>query len=333
MLGRERGRHQREPERRDAAMSRERLPIVHAGRDGWLFLTGGTNRVLDQYGRSLRLWWTLRRWARLIEARHARAGALGIRYVHAVVPEKLTIYDDRTDGLAYDPARSPARQLERRLAALPGYVDLVAPMRAAREAAPLFRRTDTHWTYEGCLIGARALLRACGAIPPADLATRPRFESEELGDLAEKLPPGRPRETVIHWAVAREARRVYASPLVEAYERAGRGADLHVGAHVVYRNESPASDPRIVVLFGDSYAHYAPILLTSFLAECFRELHFVWSSSLDWGYIERVRPDILIFEMAERFLVRLARDDFDVAAYERPDMPKAARRAAEDPVV
>ena len=49
-------------------MSRERAPIVHVGRDGWLFLIGGTNRVLSQYRRSLPQWWTIRRWARLIEA-------------------------------------------------------------------------------------------------------------------------------------------------------------------------------------------------------------------------------------------------------------------------
>ena len=48
------------------------------------------------------------------------------------------------------------------------------------------------------------------------------------------------------------------------------------------------------------------------LAESFSEVHFVWSASLDWSYIERVRPDILLFELAERFLARLPKDDFDV---------------------
>ncbi len=314
-------------------MTRRNRELVHRGREGWLFLTGGTNRVLDQYRRTLSGWWRLRRWARLIEARTARARALGIRTLHTIVPEKLTVYDDRTLDLPYDPRLSPARRLARRLDRMGGFVDLVAPLRAARDGAvPLYRRTDSHWTYDGCLIAYRALMRACGAVPPPDIDERPRFETDGVWDLGDKLPD-RPRERVVMWSVLREASRAYASPLVEAYEAAGRGGDLHVGAHVIYNNPSPQADPRTLVLFGDSYAHYAPILLTSLLAESFRELHVVWSSSLDWAYIERVRPDILMVEMAERFLTRLPDDRFDLAAHARPDMERPARRAEAAPVV
>lgn len=317
----------------DPARRAARRAIIHVGRDGWLFLIGGTNGVLRQYRRSLAMWWCLRRWKRLVEARARRAERLGIRYVHAIVPEKLSVYDDRVDGLAYDPALSPARRLARKLDKIPGVVDLVAPLRAMRDGpVELFRRTDSHWTYDGCLIGYRLMMRACGAVPPPGIGERPRFETEGLWDLGDKLP-NLPRETVTNWAVERDARRDYASPLVLAYEEAGRAGDLHVGAHVIYRNDSPHADPRILVLFGDSYSHYAPILLTGFLSESFREMHFVWSSSIDWGYVEKVRPDVLMFEIAERFLVRVPEDDFDVAAFEKPDMPAARRQAALAPVV
>ncbi len=69
-----------------------------------------------------------------------------------------------------------------------------------------------------------------------------------------------------------------------------------------------------MVLFGDSCAHFAPFMLTGLLAESFREVHFVWSSSLDWHYIEAVKPDILLYELAERFIARVPTDDYDVAA-------------------
>ena len=306
---------------------------VHVGRDGWLFLVGGTNAVLRQYRPSVSGWWRLRRWAGLVAARTRRAERLGIRCLHVVVPEKLSIYEDRTDGLAYDPANGPARRLARRLAGLSGFVDLVAPLRAARDGpVPLYRRTDSHWTYDGCLIGYRALLRACGALAPPDIAERARFDTDGVWDLGDKLP-GRPREAITSWALARDAVRVRASGLVESYEAVGRSSDLHVGAHVVYRNDGPHADPRTLVLFGDSYAHFAPIMLTGFLAETFREVHFVWSSSLDWGYIERVRPDILVFEMAERFLRRVPDDRFDLSRYAQAELPAAARHVAAGPVV
>lgn len=316
---------------RETKQASKRRKTVHVGRDGWLFLIGGSNGVLRQYRRSLRQWWRLRAWARLIETRTARAENLGIRCIHTLVPEKLSIYDDRTDGLVYDPALSPARRLARRLMALPGYVDLVAPMRAARDGpAPLYRRTDSHWSYDGCLIAYRALMRACGAVPPPDIGARHRFTHEGVWDLGDKLPE-RPRESVTNWAIDRDASRVYASPLVEAYEAAGRADDLHVGAHVIYRNASPYADPRRLVLFGDSCAHYTRIFLTGFLAESFSEMHFVWSSSIDWAYVERVRPDILMVEMAERFLARLPDDRFDVAGFDKSDRPPALGQVAEAP--
>ena len=79
---------------------------VHEGRDGWLFLIGGSNDVMERYRGSLRHWWLLRGWIRLITARAARAAGLGIRCVQFIVPEKLSVYDHKTIDLAYDPARA-----------------------------------------------------------------------------------------------------------------------------------------------------------------------------------------------------------------------------------
>lgn len=286
---------------------------VHVGRDGWLFLTGGTNRVLDRYRGGLRHWLLLRGWTRLIGARAARAERLGIRYLHLVVPEKLSVYDDKTDGLRYAPAKASTRRLARRLARNPAYLDLLAPLRAARNGpAPLYLRTDTHWTVQGCLLAYREIMRAVGAIPPADIGGRPQIFADEVMDIGEKLPE-RPRERFERHMLQRDATRVEVGPLLAAYEAAGRDREVHAGAHVVYRNTSAEADPRRLVLFGDSCAHFDPFLLTGLLAESFCEVHFVWSASLDWDYIERVRPDILLFELAERFLARLPKDEFDVA--------------------
>ena len=298
-------------------MGRKRWDTVHIGRDGWLFLTGGSNSVMDQYGRGLRRWWHLRAWSRLIEARAARAARLGIRCLHVIVPEKLSVYDNLTRDLPYDPARASTRVLARRLGRCPAYLDLLAPFRAARDGpVPLYLRTDTHWSLEGCYLAYGQIMRALGAVPPADIAERPRFDHERLMDLGGKLPE-QPREIVAHASLQRDAVRGFTGDLVAEHEARGRAEDLHVGAHVVYRNAREGVDPRRVVLFGDSYAHFTPILLTGLMAESFAEVHFVWSANLDWGYIERVRPDILLFELAERFLARLPQDDFDVGTGRR----------------
>ena len=297
---------------------------VHIGRDGWLFLIGGSNRVMDRYRGPLAQWWLLRRWSRLIAARAARAERLGIRCLHVVVPEKLSVYDNKTDGLRYAPGHASTRQLARRLGRSHAYLDLLAPLRAARDGAtPLYLRTDTHWSLEGCLLVYRAIMRALSATPPSDIATRLRVECPEVMDLGGKLDVP-PVEAVERMAILRDAARVETGPLLAAYEAAGRANELHTGAHVVYRNAAETADPRRLMLFGDSCAHFAPFMLTGLLAESFREVHFVWSSSLDWHHIAAVRPDILLYELAERFLARVPSDDYDVTTGARRGAPPRA---------
>lgn len=308
----------------------KQAPDVEEGRDGWLFLVGGTNRVRGLYAGDPAAWLRLRRWRALIAYRAARAAGLGIRLVHVAVPEKITVYADRFPELGIDWRGSPAhrlgRLLARRGAGASAWVDLVAPMRAAREAAELYFRTDTHWNPAGCALAYDAVCRAIGIAPRDDLLDRPFVEADLARDLGGKLDPPR-LERVRAYTFQRDAERVHAGPLVQAYEAAGRAEDLHVGAHAVFRNPG-APAPLRVVLFGDSCAHFAPIMLTGMLAETVAELHFIWSANLDWGYVERVRPDVLVCEMAERFMRRIPHDLFDLEAEGRGRLTRLAAAGA-----
>ncbi|MFE1601090.1 alginate O-acetyltransferase AlgX-related protein [Methylobacterium sp. ID0610] len=303
-----------------------RSNAVHVGRDGWLFLVGGTNQVLRQYRATPLAAWRLWRWRRLIERRASRAAALGLRFHQVVVPEKISIYEDRLDGIAVDPALSPARRLGLRMARSPAagcWIDLVGPMRAARgEDRPLYLRTDTHWTERGCQLAYAEIMRGLGATPRPDLAERPYQDTAAVLDLGQKLA-SRPVETARMVQYQRDASRVEANALLETFEAQGRAMELHVGARAVFRNEGPQADPRRLVLFGDSCAHFGGFFLTGLLAESFREVHFVWSASIDWGYVERVRPHLLLVEMAERFLGRLPDDRFDSEAFAREKLKAA----------
>ena len=68
-----------------------------------------------------------------------------------------------------------------------------------------------------------------------------------------------------------------------------------------------------VLLFGDSFSEFRPHLLTAMLAETYRDLHFVWSASLDFDLIGHIRPQIVISEIAERLMATLPDDSFQVA--------------------
>jgi len=71
-----------------------------------------------------------------------------------------------------------------------------------------------------------------------------------------------------------------------------------------------------------------PYMLTILLAKTLRELHVPWSTSLDWASIEGVRPDIVVTEGAERFMIPVPDDTVPVErdAQERYGTELAAAR-------
>ncbi|AWN49556.1 hypothetical protein DK419_27120 [Methylobacterium terrae] len=306
--------------------------MFHIGKDGWLFLTGGSNGAADLYRTDLAVWRMLRGWRRLLLARAARAEGLGLRYLHLVSPEKLSVYDRHFFGRGpVRAARSPARRLARllRLSAAGRrlWVDALTPLRAARDTTDLYYRTDTHWTSHGTLIAYRALCAAGGAAPLDDLLpTRPVVTATRIMDLGEKLQFPVPETRDLH-VIPLRARVAERSPL-HALARRHPALDLHTGVAVGYRNDDPTADPRRLLLFGSSYSGYGESGLTAMLAETFREVHFVWSAEVDWDLVARLRPDLLVTESAERYMARLPGDRFDVKRYQEEAI---ARLLAEDP--
>ncbi|GAC1338398.1 MAG: hypothetical protein NVSMB26_25930 [Beijerinckiaceae bacterium] len=288
---------------------------VYVGRDGWLFLIGGRNSVLRQYRRSPQMWWRLRRWRSRIEARAARCQRLGVLFLQVVVPEKLTIMSHQTAETLVDPALSPAMRLAALMARSPAasrYLDLVDPLLVAAADRDIYLRTDTHWNYTGCFLGYKLMCALLGATARDDLLDRPFQTFNELRDLGIKLSPPIPEHFRVHNTME-DATRRYVNEVVTAFF-AGGGTGRVTGTEAVYDNRSPRADPRRVLIFGDSYAHFDPLQLTGMLAETFREVRFVWSSSVDWRVVEEMQPDILICEIAERFLVRVPDDRFDLQA-------------------
>lgn len=290
---------------------------VHRGRDGWLFLTGGSNHALAYYTRADAFTDAMvRDWTALLQDRARRCRELGITYVHMIVPEKLTIYFDKFAGDLPFRSRSPALRLPQaaRAAGLEReLVDLVPDFLRRKRRHQLFWKTDTHWTFEGCLVGYRVLCDHLDLKPNAAI-TRGGSEGHSLLlDLGGQLGPP-VAERFVAGEFIRNARRVSANPIVSWKERHGRENDghLHVGSSVVFCNFDPRAVGKCVLLFGDSFSEYRPHLLTGMLAETVRELHFVWSSNVDWNHVRRVRPDILVTQFAERFAARVPADDFDL---------------------
>ncbi len=292
--------------------------MVHQGRDGWLFLVGGTNRVIDLYRHESTFTPDIAKaWVKLLETRKTRLAELGVRYVHLPAPEKLTIMHRYFDGTLESIEGSPIRKLVATYGdRLQHMVNPVDYMVKQSEGLPLYWKTDTHWSALGCFCAYQMLCSNLGVKSNPSLLEYPHVEGEALLDLSGKMEEPT-REKARYYDLSKHSKRIHANELVLFKEENGlvNEANLHVGSHVVFHNDSETALDQKVVLFGDSFAEYRPQLLTGMLAETFREVHFIWNASIDYQYIEKVKPDIVITELAERFMTRVPGDDLCIETF------------------
>ncbi|KQB11288.1 hypothetical protein AP071_16200 [Rhodobacter capsulatus] len=300
------------------------------GRDGWLFLWDGSNDVSRYYtdpgyfGAP-----ELAGWVTLLRARAARCAQIGAQYRHLVVPDKISVYPQHlTAPLRYFD-QHPGARFARAFPDDTLCVDILPDLRGTRgdwaarvepgggEAEgsdKFFFKTDSHWTFEGCQVAYLRLCESLG-VTPCDLSkARPGPGKEMVLDLGAKLSPP-VLEHARFGRVLRQAKRQADNEMVRYNESEGlaKGTPRFVGCMVHNHNDQPQAIAKRVVLFGDSFCEFRPHLLTAMLSETFRDVHFVWSTSLDWDFIAALKPDIVITEIAERFVNRLPKDDFRVS--------------------
>jgi hypothetical protein len=283
---------------------------VMLGRDGWLFFLGEDGRSLDRHYRGTAAFTDAEVDALVAELARRRdvLAAQGIAYVVAVVPEKFTIYPEQ---LPAGIARMPATPLDRAAAALARdpalhFVDLRAPLAAAKARERVYFLTDSHWNYNGAVVGYEAImgavqraLRDAGRAGLASIvpAPRPPFVAGTdvySGDLATMLglprrfqePDLAPLGKVLAASAGRCAQRVDVPPDPVLYPPAQDPQ--------VYECATPGL-PRAVV-YRDSMA----IPLIPLLAQNFARSVFLSSRKLDPALIARERPDVVIEELVER---------------------------------
>jgi alginate O-acetyltransferase complex protein AlgJ len=288
-------------------------PWVYEGQDGWLFLIGGSNSIGALYDRNAPLLddAKLQEWVKLIEGRARRLERMGIEYVHISIPEKLTVYDNKFhDPPIVEWRLSPSMRLREMMQRSPYarvWLDLIDPFRAARDDIQLYYRTDTHWTPEGCFLAYKLLCEKIGIAPELTLLARPRREVESVLDLGLKMEP-LVYEQLRLYDFTKDSQKTYRNVIAQYVDTVTANALVHVGSHIRYKNSNPSAANKKILVFGDSYASQRPDGLTAMLAETAREVEFIWSSNLDWAYIKRAQPDIVVYDLVERFMTMVAND-------------------------
>jgi alginate O-acetyltransferase complex protein AlgJ len=290
---------------------------VHVGHDNWLFLIGGSNNVLRYFTDPLHFDRShAADWADILIARRDLFASMGIRYLHIAPPDKLAVYPEQVriplPNLGARPVALVAEALARRGAA-ELMIDPLPRFKTSPDRPRLYMKNDTHWTiYAGAIVLAM-VVEAVQHKRDVGLDARVTCFYQHPGDLGSKLTPPRYEEYVALQHLP-TVRRTHANDLAELFEknvRVGKPV-VHGGIHVVFENSDPGALQEKLVIFGDSFMDFQPSNTTMLFAEHFREVHFVWSRDIDFGYAGRVAATIVISEIAERFMSGLPTDDYDV---------------------
>ncbi len=269
------------------------------GRDGVVFLIGGEQSPMPQYGRdAAAVAATAEQGAALFARRRAALAAKGIRYLQFVIPEKLSIMPEAFPADIAVPTTLLTR-LELAAADTPelgaAFLSCYDLFSNDRRHSEIYRRIDTHLAPYGAFVLVQAILSRLGlqALPQLDF-NMPRTT---FADVSERFFGALETfgECDPSWAAACEKRS-------ESRQTLG-----HFGKRQSWA--CPQAPHRLkVVAFGNSYLEFAErgqYALSWWLARLFTEYEFVWSSTLDWQIIDECQPDLVICQTVERFLGRV----------------------------
>lgn len=290
---------------------------VQQGADGWLFLTGGSNDVWRYY--SDPNYFTsdhAERWSNLIRSRAAKLEALGIRYLHIAAPDKISVYPEYFGKIIPNLDGHPIRLLHMELNRQNQTDLLINPLNAFsvhQDRDRLYLKTDTHWTYIAGQTVLRLVTERLGFPRSVNMATRTVMYYDLIWDLGSKVSPQISERNFAVTTLA-SVSRVYENDLAAAFRenmRSGKPGS-HGSIYVHFRNTAHDAIAKTVVIFGDSFMDFQDSNTSVIFAENFRDVHFVWSPNIDYVFVRTVGADIVITELAERFMISIPNDEYTV---------------------
>ncbi len=267
------------------------FPQVLLGSDGWMYYTNEGNLDYYQRVKPLSETQTAKINANLLEIRK-RLDSNGIKFLLVIAPNKESVYPDHLPaGIPRADNPTWADQITTALQASPMRVlDLRPVLQDARRDGQVYFKTDTHWNP----LGARAaydeiLTRLQPDFPilkPHPLSDFDPVTEVSSGDLAELIHL---KGDITEPFIALHAR----------FEKPSKGLKNPPTGQMITVMPDPAL-PKAVI-FRDSFFNG----LQPFTSEHFSRVVYVSDFKVDFNLIAEEKPDIVILEVAERYLDRL----------------------------
>lgn len=292
------------------------LDVALVGKQGWLFLCHDSNGCVEQFTGSLRLSEeTLQGYRRLYAGRQETLRTRGIEYIVAVVPGKESLYCELLPD-SVQRSSKPSVFLQFSQAVQPvlvnPIVDLLPILLENRWRGPLCYKEDSHWNYLGALIACREILAHVRTkFPNVPQLLSDKFSlvwgTESGGDLRQKTRLSYVDGKYVPFQASTEPAESFGADTVIRVHYAATSEEVLQHPYVglsrtrptrLYQKQDTTKLPRAIVI-RDSYADW----MIPFLAESFQEVLFIWSRTVPEDVLESFKPDLLIEEVVDRFLI------------------------------
>lgn len=268
---------------------------VLVGKDGWLFLQNDTNRIVEQNIGKLRLSDDgIRQWGHIIDTRFSILHRRNIEYYFFVAPNKESIYPEfLPEGyhvIEERPVQILQQELKRRSLSM---INPEKILRLHKDQRQIYPKTNTHWNELGAFIGYQFMMdhimqkHKTIKLLWDDIAWEEMMVSEDLGD---KMDP-----PIFSGYLKGRVKTPQAQILFD-------NRRMNTGRIQISQNKNWML-PRALI-FHDSFSE----MLFHYVIESFSEVYFFHSPSIMYKLIDEFAPDIVITQMAERFLIQIPQD-------------------------
>ncbi len=279
------------------------IPDVLIGKDGWLYLTS------REYGSSLEDYMglidvdlgTLEQIRNNLEQRTKDLQDRGVQFLVVVAPDKQSIYPEylpdhwrrnnryltRLDQVVqYLKDHSSVQVLDVRNSLL----------KEKRDGnLPLYRKTDSHWNYFGAFVAYQQMMKSLSMVPYKKTDFEWKHQRSQSGDLATMLAAG--DQYVEENEVTFSSLETDNISFVESGNNYGTSLE---NARLVATNRNKL--PLKLLVFHDSFGEG----FFRFLSVHFGESVFINSNFYSSVIVEKEKPDVVIFELVERFSLSLS---------------------------
>ncbi len=262
-----------------------------AGLSGWMFIKEGTNGWESQViGHATLDEVQLLQWITIHESRLTIARSLNVKFAQVIFPEKQSVLPLKRWGESLISDQRPAVVLSKHL--LENFLYPAEKLKQEAANAQIYYRGNSHASLSGVWLVFESLMQIIWPERVFDFDSVQVEKKKCRHDLLLKYAS---KECFEEAYLINQSRQYQYNN--ERYEITGK----HLGAHFIITNDNSIYSESIAI-FGDSYAYDAGF--SDLFATFFKEVHFIWSNTVDFSYVIKNKIDAVIVESAERYLIK-----------------------------